>query len=292
MGYQIAINKFALTEKLPKGDQRWEAFNTSFENRTLDLIDIANEIYLGHAYTAWHNGRRCTENFLSAQFVAVDMDTKDERSSIDYLAKMEFVRVYGGMIYSTPSHTDAEPRSRVIFLLDQPIETASAYKTAIDFIYSLFPGADGNCIKASGFFYGSHNCRVELIDNVLPIMHMRSYYKRWAKTNPQVAQVAQPTTKPAQTVTQPRRTETTGAVSEEQRIAEALKRLDPWSIDYKKWVAILGALHDEFGDTGLTIAEDWADGAPGEIKRMWASFGRFQGKRAGLGTIMQLAKVH
>ena len=117
--YKIAINRMKLDAKLPKGDSRWEDFNTSFQNVELPMIDIANAIYCGHSYTAWHNGRRNTENFVCAQFIAVDMDTEDERSTIAYLANMEFVKVYGSFIYSTPSSTEATPRSRVIFLLDR-----------------------------------------------------------------------------------------------------------------------------------------------------------------------------
>ncbi len=222
------------------------------------------------------------------------MDTEDERSRIEQLAKMEFVRVYGGMIYATPSHTEAAPRSRVLFLLDRPITNADAYKTAVEFIYSLFPGSDPNCIKASGFFYGSHHCQIELINKVLPLAHLRTYFKRCGG---KPAPVAQPTVKPAPVAMVPQQTQPIASkpqaeVSEQQRITDALQRINPMTIDYPKWVAILGALHDEFGMTGMAIAEDWAKAAPGEIKRMWKSFDRFQGKRAGLGTVLYAAKGH
>ncbi len=292
MKYQIAINKMKLTGKLPKGDRRWEEFNTSFDNLELEMIDIANAIYCGHSYTAWHNGRRTTENFVSAQFIAVDMDTEDERSTIAYLAAMEFVKIYASFIYSTPSSTEATPRSRVIFLLDEPITNADAYKSAINFIYSMFPGSDPNCVKASGFFYGSLNCQLEILDNVLPVVHMRSYYQRWLKTQPkQAPQVAQP----IEPVVYPAKMQTPAANGQtpENDLREALAKIDPMAISYGDWVRVLMALHHDLGDAGLPIAEQWGQGKENEIRGKWRSFkANGNGGAVTLKTVFGMAKQH
>jgi hypothetical protein len=182
MGYCIAINDMALDDKLPPGDSRWARLNDSFINQEIEPFDFANAIYMGRAYSAWHSGRRKDDNFLRAQFIAVDCDTEDERSSIPYLLGLEFVNVYAALIHSTPSHTAAAPRSRVVFLLDEPIADSAAYEVAIGFVYSLFPGSDTSCIDSSRFFYGSKNCEIELlVNNVLPVTHLRSYYNRWRR---------------------------------------------------------------------------------------------------------------
>jgi hypothetical protein len=181
MGYCIAINDMALDDKLPPGDSRWARLNDSFINQEVEPFDFANAIYMGRAYSAWHSGRRKDDNFLRSQFIAVDCDTEDERSSIPYLLRLEFVNVYAALIHSTPSHTDAAPRSRVVFLLDEPIADSAAYEVAIGFVYNLFPGSDTSCIDSSRFFYGSKNCEIELLDNVLPVTHLRSYYNRWRR---------------------------------------------------------------------------------------------------------------
>lgn len=182
MTYKIAVNKMALPGKLPAGDSRWVQLNDSFVNQELEAIDIANAIYTGHAYAAWHSGRRKDENFVCAQHIAVDMDSHDERSTVDYIASMEFVQIYGGLIHTTPSHTKDDPRARVIFFLDQPIINASGYEAAIRFVYELFPGADKACIDSSRFFYGSLHCDMAWPDNVLPLAHLQSYYRRWRHT--------------------------------------------------------------------------------------------------------------
>ena len=291
--YKIAINRMKLDGKLPKGDSRWEEFNTSFQNVELSMIDIANAIYCGHSYTAWHNGRRDTANFVSSQFIAVDMDTEDERSTIAYLAAMEFVRVYASFIYSTPSSTPEKPRSRVIFLLDEPITSAAAYKAAINFVYSLFPGSDPNCIKASGFFYGSKDCQLEILDNVLPVVHLRSYYQRWIKTQPK--QAATPPEKPAEPVVYPEhlKTVTPSGKTQEEELKDALDKINPWSISYTDWVRVLMALHHDLGDAGLPIAEQWGQGKENEIRGKWRSFkANGNGGAVTLKTVFGMAKAH
>jgi hypothetical protein len=287
MGYKIAINKMALREKLPKGDPRWEEFNTSFVNQELPLMEVANAIFLGHSYTAWHNGRRCTENFTCAQFIAVDLETHDERSSIDYLRNMEFVQVYGGLIYTTPSHTDEDPRSRVMFFLDQPIDNADAYKAVIDFTYSMFPGSDSNCIKASGFFYGSYGCQIEIIDRVLPVAHLRNYYKRWQRLNPKPEPKQQPQTQP--------KVQAPSNINKDifAELQDALHKINPWSISYQDWVKVLMAIHHDLGDAGLSIAEQWAQGKEGEVKGKFRSFkANGNGKVVTLKTVFGMAKTH
>lgn len=286
MGYKIAINTMELTGKLPQGDPRWGKFNDSFVNRELEIFDIANDIFMGRSFSPWHTGRRSVENFQLAQHIGVDMDTEDERSSIDYIKAMDFVSIYGGLIYTTPNHTPEKPRARILFFLDQPITDREAYKSAIGFVYGLFPDPDTACIDCSRFFYGSKNCEIALLDNVLPLAHLRNYYKRFKNVIKPVTtqQQAQP---PAET-----RTPYTPKTTTEKEIADALQKIDPWSVDYQKWVAILAALHDELGPAGLSLATSWAQGNPGEVERKWKTFGRYTGKRATLASIFGLAKTH
>jgi hypothetical protein len=181
MGYKIAINTMELSGKLPQGDPRWGKFNDAFVNKEIETIDFANDIYMGRAFAPWHHGRRGIDNFQLAQHIGVDMDTEDERSSIDAIKRMEFVAVYGGLIYTTPNHTPEKPRARIVFFLDNPITDREAYKAAIAFVYSLFPDPDTSCVDCSRFFYGSRNCQIEWLDNVLPLDHLRSYYKRYGQ---------------------------------------------------------------------------------------------------------------
>lgn len=185
MNHKIAINRMA-TGKLPQGDPRWASFNDSFVNTEKELIDIANDIYMGHAYTTWMRGRRSIDNFILAQHIAVDMDSGDERSTFDSLLKHDLVRMYASLMHTTPSHSDAAPRARVLFLLDEPITDAAGYQAAAKFLVAQFDGADQACTDCSRFFYGAYNCQIWLSGNVLPVRQLRRYYRQWAgKTKPQ-----------------------------------------------------------------------------------------------------------
>lgn len=183
MFHRIAINTMA-TGKLTEGDPRWATFNDSFVNEQFDRAEIADAIYTGHAYTTWHEGRRCLDNFICGQHLALDMDTGDKRSSLAALMQNEFIRTYAAILHTTPSHTEAAPRARVIFLLDRFIPDPAAYKSATTFLMSQFDGADPACKDASRFFFGCKDCQIELLNNVLPLDHLRSYYKRWQATQP------------------------------------------------------------------------------------------------------------
>jgi len=181
---KIAINTYALDGKIPKGDRMWGDFNDRFENVDIDRMEIANAIYTGHAYTGWHEGRRNLENFKLAQHLAIDMDTDDERSSIATLEQHMLVRSYAAIIHTTDSHTTQTPRARIIFILDECIASAEAWKIATLFLMAQFDGPDTGCQDASRFFYGSKGADIWIAPNILPLAQLRHYYRRWRKTQP------------------------------------------------------------------------------------------------------------
>lgn len=288
MKFAIAINSIPLTSKIPLGDPLWARYNDSFVNQELEPVEIANQIYTGHSYAGWHNGRRSLANFIQSSFIAVDMDTGDERSSFDHLRRHDLVRMYAGLMHTTPSHSIAAPRARVIFLLDQPITDAAGYQRAAKFLIAQF-GADPACSDASRFFYGHQDCAIWLSDNVLPLAHLRRFYRKHGKEMMAAETIHKPTPPPS--VLQPS-AKTPPPTDKLTEVAEALKRIDPWSIDYARWIGVMAALHDEFGDSALPVARQWAAGKEGEVDAKWRTFGKYGGKRATLASIFDLAKSH
>lgn len=176
--FRVAINRKA-TGKIPPDDPLWGTFNDSFANQTLDVMTFANEIYTGHAYTNWHTGRRSLANFQCGQYLALDCDSGDKQSSIDYLLDDQFISTYGTIIHSTPSSTPQRPRSRVIFVLDRIITDAGAYQQAAKFLVALYPWSDPACTDASRFFFGCKDCQIELPYRQLPLSHLRAYHRRF-----------------------------------------------------------------------------------------------------------------
>lgn len=159
MTYKIAFStwtpegKIPSQAQLPADDTTWKRFNASFENLELDQVAIMDKIYTGHPFTTWHkNHWRNAANYIAGQHLAIDFDTEDERSTIPHLLKDTFVKKYGFLVYTTPSHKPEAPRARVVFLLNTPIQQAKNYAAAAAALLWLFGTADRQCKDAARFF--------------------------------------------------------------------------------------------------------------------------------------------
>ena len=60
-------------------------------------------------------------------------------------------------------------------------------------------------------------------------------------------------------------------------------------MDYNRWIGIIAAMRDKFGDTALPTVEQWAKGKPGEVEREWSRVKSGSGKKMDIGTIFYLA---
>lgn len=276
--YKVAISHYALTRKIPPGDAFWSTFNGSFENLSVEPYDLARHIYNGHPFTTWHkNHWRATANYETGQHLGLDFDTEDERSAISHLLTDKFIAKYGSIVYTTPSHTTEKPKARVLFLLETPIYQAKNYALAAAALLWFYSTADRQCKDPCRFWYGSKGCDLEFLDHSLPLETIKHMIQQYQETGQRERH---------------RHMAQWAGQTDQAEVAEALRKIPPWSIDYDEWVAILMALHREYGDGGLSLAEAWADGADGEVERKWRSF-HHDGNPAGavsLGTVFALAQ--
>ena len=269
--FKVAFSRFALGGKIQHGSDLWPKFNASFDNLDIPLIEIANNIYTGHALTTHHrNHWRHSDNYECGQHMGLDFDTEDDRSRLDTLASETFVRKFAALVYTTPSHTAEKPKARVIFTLDGPIMQAKNYALGATALLWLFGHADRQCKDPCRFFYGSKDCEMEYIGNVLPVAVVqkviRDYLTSGAVAKRKHSERYQPT-------------------ADEHDVCEALNCIPAWGIEYDEWVDVLMGIHSAFGENGLRIAESWAEeGYPGEVERKWRSF-RDGGNAAGRVTI-------
>lgn len=276
--FKVAISRYALDRKIPPGDPFWHDFNGSFSNSEVTAYDLAGAIWNGHPLTTWHKDHwRSTANFVTGQHLGLDFDTEDERSTLATLTADKFIAKHGAMCYTTPSHTADKPRARVVFLLDTPIMQAQNYTIAAAALLWLFGTADRACKDPARFWYGSKSCDFEMLDHVLPLETVKHLITQYQQTGQR----------------EKRRVMTTWAGHTEQaEVADALRKIPAWSIDYDEWVGVLMALHREYGDAGLSLAVQWADGTDGEVERKWRSFkptGNTTGA-VGLGSVFLLAQ--
>lgn len=271
MTYKVAVSKFSVSRKLPPGDPMWSKFNASFDNLDVETMQLVEAVYNGQAITTHHkNHWRTSENYICGQHIGLDFDNGDKHSTLAYLMADKFVSKYAAFAYTTMSHTDEAPRSRVIFLIDTPIMQAKNYTLAVASLLWLFGTADRQCKDAVRFFYGSKNCEFEYLDNTLPLEVVRKLITQYQETGQ--AEHRKATRKDY------------SAPVEQQEVADALRFIPPWGISYDEWLEVLMGIHSAFGENGYTLANAWADGKPGELEQKWKSF-KSSGNGRGAVTI-------
>lgn len=290
MKFKVAIHRVVFVGKPnEEPDFDWELFNSAFVNVELDVMQLCNAIYLGRAFCPWMNGKRITENFQLAQHIGVDMDTNDERSSIETLMRHPLVQGYGALIYETANHLPHAPRARVIFPLDEPIKSAEGYKAAIQVVTDLFDDPDPSCVDAARFFFGNgklgfwqHTDGIWFEpDACLPVSELR----RMARLRAQKAQEKQQST-PTPNL-QPN-----DEIMPLPELEEQLRRVNPYSMHYREWAKIVAALGHVYGFGAYTVARNWSD-KPGKTpltEKKWRSLIRDHPKAAGYGTLMWAIK--
>jgi len=276
--FKVSISRYTLANKLAPGHPAWKNFNAGFDNVELSDIEIMKAVNHGQAITTWHKDNwRTSENFICGQHIGLDFDSGTKASSMDCLAKDSFIAKYANFLYTTVSHTQEEPRSRVIFLLDKPIQQAVNYTNAVRSLLWLFDSADRQCKDAVRFFYGSLNCEMKHLGNVLTIDKIKKIIADYQESSKRE---------------QKPKLKNFTATATQTEVYEALKLIPPWQVDYEEWVNILMGIHSEFGDDGFSMAESWADGKQGEVLQKWKSF-KDNGNPVGkvtIATVFGIAK--
>ena len=276
--YRVAISSYMLDGKIPKDDPFWPKFNSSFQNRNVDTFSLASAIWDGRSLTTWHRDHwRNATNFECGQHLGLDFDGGD-MARIDRLAKDEFVREYGSILYTTPSHTEEAPRARALFLLDKPIMQAANYTAAAAALLWAFGTADRSCRDSCRFFYGSKGCEIDCLDRVLPLEVVKKLIARYKETGDREKR---------------RHSNYVNTNTDMAEVDDALRRINPLppSLDYGEWISILMALHHTYGDAALPLAVSWGQGEGDEIERRWKGFAASAGQpQVGLGTIFLIAK--
>jgi hypothetical protein len=277
MSYKIAFSKMRFETKIADGDwDTWTKYTGSFENLELDPVGIMDKIYMGHPFCTWHKNKwRKGENYLLGQHLCLDFDTEDERSTLTTLAKDVFIQKYAFLIYTSPSHKPEAPRSRVVFLLDTPIQQAKNYTAAAAALFFMYGSADSNGKDACRPWYGSVNCDMDVIGKELPLDKVKeiiAQYKIYGDlTKKNVSRSFTPS-------------------ADQTEVSSALSKIPAWGIDYNEWVKVLMGIHSAFGDQGLPLAESWAEGKDKEVQDRWRSF-RSQGNGSGKVTINTVFKM-
>lgn len=168
---KVAIsNNRAKAGKIQQADKdAWRVFNGSFQNVEIEPGKLLALIQQGYAYTPQHHNYRHSKNFAAGQHIALDMDTGDSQSSIAVLLQNEFIAKHATFIHTTPSHTESNPKARVVFVLDRPITNKEKYALLAESLVDRFGTADKACKDAARFFYGAMGCQSHWLGNILTL---------------------------------------------------------------------------------------------------------------------------
>jgi hypothetical protein len=172
--FLVDVNRH-FTNKVKRPDMY--AFNSTFQTEELTLDDLVEGVIRkGHAFTApfakvKHDDRktpRLKRNVGEVPFLALDSDTGDKRSTLAWWNIQGLVALYGAVLYTTASHTEDDPRCRVVFLLDSPLDADKA-ELALKAFHWKYDFVDQSASDASRVFYGAKGCEVVVLGNVLPL---------------------------------------------------------------------------------------------------------------------------
>jgi|GEM_PF-6003980 len=198
--FEITINRMWPGEKLGSApaEKRWSKYNGRFTAETLSPASLMAEITKGYSFCAvlggcdgvccgnWcsdsehkkllgHCGRpygyRSNRHFQSGQFIALDFDTGDCRSTIEYLVEQPLIAQYGSFLYTTLSHTPEHPKARTVFIIDSTITDPNLYRRFKRAVMAQLPWGDVSVHDPSRMFYGSHPRwgQTHFVDNLLSL---------------------------------------------------------------------------------------------------------------------------
>jgi hypothetical protein len=137
----------------------WVRYYATFKAAEVTPRTFAGLIWQGYGFTpVWINGRRKEENFTEAHHVAFDFDAHG--AALDVLmAEGSFAWYYASFAYATPSSTEDHPKSRVVFVLLEPVTDAAYYRRLYKAMAWLFAEGgsytDPACKDPLRLYYGS-----------------------------------------------------------------------------------------------------------------------------------------
>lgn len=162
------VNKPLAANKLPDVAHKviWRRINGQFINKRGRPETLAGLIQRGYAYTSVHRRYRHERNFIKGQVLSLDFDHDGD---FDSLLQDEFISKYGSFIYSTPSSTPEDPRSRVVFVLPKAVDNSVLFGAMQTALVKKYKQADRSCKDPVRLFFGSKDCEIEFISNTLPL---------------------------------------------------------------------------------------------------------------------------
>lgn len=156
-GIALSINSTHIGKK-SKSDRDWDQYNKSFIPSVKTINGIAETISSGWAIAPVVHKSRSLDNFVSTQLLGADFDS----SSISNLLSDQFVRDYAAIVHTTSSHKPEAPRSRSIFILEEPIHDPLVFSEIATATTWYCDQSDPQCKDAARLWFGAKDCQIEI----------------------------------------------------------------------------------------------------------------------------------
>lgn len=191
--FKCSINPLWPGQKLkPKsdGETRWGRHTGAWRTEAHTLESFAQRVCVdGFAFCSvltapWRKG----SNFESLQVLATDHD----EAALEALLEDTFIQDHAALVYETVSSTLEKPRSRAVYILDQPIKKAGyarlAYRALIAHFANGEPDtkADEACKDPTRFFYGRPHTRHVLLRNILYTDTLQDVIEAYSRATPRL----------------------------------------------------------------------------------------------------------
>ena len=145
---------------------------TALVNQAIDWVpsevssdELIEHVRSGFGFTAhFRDNYRKTTNFISSDIVAADFDGN---LTIEEALELSFIKKFASFLYTTPSNTVEVNRFRAVFLLDKTLDHAQDWADCL-FGLAINLNADRSIKDAGRMFYGSVDCDVVKLGNLLP----------------------------------------------------------------------------------------------------------------------------
>lgn len=195
------------TDKVKPSDNRFRKLCMTFNTERLTIDQLVATIRAGFTVTAPHHKKqwpklnndgtpeitawgepamttyRVKRNVIGVSFVALDCDTGDHNSTLEYWCNDPFAQKYASFVYTTASHTLTAPRCRVVFVFDNML-TVENGELFIRALMAKYPHVDQICKDACRLFYGSKNCEYKVIGNIMPAAAAVEFGREWLASLP------------------------------------------------------------------------------------------------------------
>lgn len=286
----ISVNT-KVVNKVAKGADM-VTLQTGFSSLNLTIDDISKHILEGHALCPAHlardrdgNSIRKNGAFEQAQLVFLDIDNSIEapdgskRQKTDAEGYLAFDRIVQDewcqtnlfIAYTTPSHTDAWHRFRMVFCLPESIISATHYGEIVRAFVDRF-NADPACKSIVHIYYGNTNARIETFGKVLSNDFVVGTIERKAHLSREMK------------VIEPRVNENITT-----DVAREILAAIPAKLDYIDWVKVVSGVASHFEpDTAEQLINEWSPGKPGEVQYKI----RNKLQQVNFGTVVYIARNH